>query len=163
MPMTFWGLAIGAWMRACPSDTVSSPAPAPPPYSMNSIMSSWARSLISSPSSDPTRGSPPSTEYVTSFKRSPLPGIRDDTHLSSKTGPPASLRLQTLYLPSSPVPVVDEPVVQPAFASLPELDNLGLDPVAAPERGTRDLSPLVLRLELPYPLFQNAPILDGQA
>src|SRR5215211_2456539 len=75
-------------MRASPSDTVSSPGSGLPPYSMNSIMSSWARGLISSPSRDPTRGSPPSTEYVTSFKGSPLLGPRhNDTHLSSKADP----------------------------------------------------------------------------
>src|SRR5215207_2559381 len=53
-------------MLASPSATVSSPGSGLPPYSMNSIMSSWARDLISSPSRDPTLASPPPTEYATS-------------------------------------------------------------------------------------------------
>src|SRR5215212_1819812 len=161
MPMSFWGLTIGAWMRTSPSGTVSSPGSGLPPYSMNSIMSSWARDLISSPSRDPTLVSAPPTEYVTSFKNSPLLGF--ETHLSSNACAHTSLRLQTHYLPPSPGTVVDDPVVQSVLASLPELDCLGLDPIAAPERRAWDLTPLVLRLERSYPLFQNAPVFDGMA
>src|SRR5215211_5240594 len=168
-------------MRASPSDTVSSPGSGLPPYSMNSIMSSWPRGLISSSSRDPTRDSPPSTEYVTSFKGSPLLGSRDAAlrilaarrviracqHFSwsacwSMRGASILLRsasrLQALYSPFSPDSVIDEPVVQPIFASLPELHHLGLDPVAAPEGGAWDLPPLVLRLECPDPFFQHAPV-----
>src|SRR5918994_4601387 len=163
MPMTFWGLGIGAWMRASPRGTVSSPGSGLPPYSMNSIMSSWASGLISSPSNDPTRVSPPSTEYVTSFKRSPVPRGRNDTHLSSKVRPSALLWLQAFYLPAVAGPPVDESIVQPALAPLPELDDLGLDPVAAPEGRTWDLTPFVPGFELPYPFLQNASVLDGPA
>src|SRR5215203_3895343 len=177
-------------MRTCPSGTVSSPGSGLPPYSMNSIMSSWARGLISSSSRDPTRDSPPSTEYVTSFKGSPLLGTRDAAlrilaarrviracqHVSisarqhfswsacwsmrdarSSIRLRSALRLQTLYSPFSPGTAIDEPVVQPIFASLPELHHLGLDPVASPEGGAWDLPPLVLRLECPDPFFQHAP------
>src|SRR5215210_666174 len=163
MPMTFSGPATGAWIRASASGTVSSPGSGLPPDSINSIISSCASGLISSPSNAPTRVSPPSTEYVTSFKRSPPPKRHSDTHLSSKAELPASLRLQTLHSPPSPGTLVNEPVVQPVLASLPELDNLRLDPVAAPERGTWDLTRLIFRFERPYPLFQNAPVLDGPA
>src|SRR5215211_1012927 len=161
MPMSFWGLTIGAWMRTSPSGTVSSPGSGLPPYSMNSIMSSWARDLISSPSRDPTLVSAPPTEYVTSFKNSPLLGF--ETHLSSNADAHTFLRLQTHYLPPSPGTVVDDPVVESVFASLPELDGVRLDPVATPERGAWDLTPLVLGFERPNPLFQNAPVLDGPA
>src|SRR5918997_3202215 len=198
--MTFWGLVTGAWMRASPSGTVSSPGSGLPPNSMNSIMSSWARGLISSPSRDPTRDPPPSTEYVTSFKGSPLSGIQDAAlrilavrrvlraFRESLTSPSRALGyrrsafsslpllmadsairianrlwLQTLYLPSSFVTQVEETVVESVFASLPELDGVGLDPVAAPERGAWDLAPLVLGFEHPDPLFQDAPVLDGAA
>src|ERR671910_243939 len=65
---------------------ISAPGSGLPPYSMNSIMSSWASGLISSPSKDPTRGSPPPTEYVTSFKSSPLSRIRDATLLRILAG-----------------------------------------------------------------------------
>src|SRR5215216_215110 len=128
---------------------------------VSAAWSSWARDLISSPSRDPTLVSAPPTEYVTSFKNSPLLGF--ETHLSSNADAHTFLRLQTHYLPPSPGTVVDDPVVQSVFASLPELDGVRLDPVAAPERGARDLTPLVLRLECSYPLFQNAPVLDGVA
>src|SRR5215204_5371508 len=163
MPITFCGLVIGAWRRASPNDTVSAPGSGLPPYSMNSIMSSWPRGLISPSSRDPTRGSPPSTEYVTSFKGSPLPLFQTAAIriLAARRG--FSLRLQTLYLPTSLGTAVDEPVVQPVFASLPELDNLGLDPVAAPEKGAWDLTPLVFRLQRLYPLFEDAPVLYGSA
>src|SRR5215210_8594082 len=163
MPMTFSGPATGAWIRASASGTVSSPGSGLPPDSINSIISSCASGLISSPSNAPTRVSPPSTEYVTSFKRSPPPKRHSDTHLSSKAELPASLRLQTLQFPPSPGTPVDETVVQPVFAPLPELDGVGLDPVAAPERRAWDLTPLVLSLQRLYPLLQNFPVLNGPA
>src|SRR5215213_8936332 len=163
--MIFSGPAIGAWRRASVSGTVSLPGSGLPPYSMNSITSSWASGLISSPSKDPTRGPLPSTEYVTSFKRSPLPRVQgvSETHLSSKARPSALLRLQTLHLPPSAGTPVDETVVQPVFASLPELDRVGLDPVAAPEGGAWDLTLFVLHLQRPNPLFENAPVLNRPA
>src|SRR5215208_3400049 len=163
MAMIFPGREIGACMRARSAGTTSSPGSGLPPCSMNSTMLGPPRGLISPSSRDPTRGSPPSTEYVTSFKGSPLPLFQTAAIriLAARRG--FSLRLQTLYLPPSLGTAVDEPVVQPVFASLPELDNLGLDPVAAPEKGAWDLTPLVFRLQRLYPLFEDAPVLYGSA
>ena len=64
-----------------------------------------------------------------------------------------SLRLETLDPPGSTFAAIYQPVVQPVFPALPELDGIRLDPVAAPEWGAWDLTALVLRLERPYPLL----------
>src|SRR5688500_11785190 len=83
--------------------------------------------------------------------------------LSPLSGRVLSLRLEALDPPGSIFAAIDQPVVKPILASLPELDLFGFDPVAAPERWAWDLTSLVLRLECPYPLFQNVPVLDGAA
>src|SRR5215203_2420985 len=76
---------------------------------------------------------------------------------------PVTLRLQTFYSPPFTGTPVDETVVQPVLAPLPELDGVGLDPVAAPEGGTGDLAIFVLFLQRLYALLQNAPVPDGPA
>src|SRR3712207_3875184 len=80
--------------------------------------------------------------------------------LSSRVSP---LRLEALDPPRSMFATIHEPIVKPILAPLPELDLFGYDPVAAPEIGAWDLASLVLCLECPHPLFQNAPVLDGTA
>jgi hypothetical protein len=56
--------------------------------------------------------------------------------------------LETLYPPATALAPVEETVVQPVLAALPELDRLGLYPVASPVQRAGYLSLPVLGLQL---------------
>ena len=76
----------------------------------------------------------------------PAPRTRTDP---CTTGDPFSGRSgrQPLDLPARSAPGVPQPVVQPAGPTLPELDGLGIHPVAAPVLGARDLAVGILAIE----------------
>src|SRR5918998_1007963 len=136
-------------------------------------MLSWPRGLISSPSTVPTSGAPSPTEYVTSFKCTPLPRTQASARGILTKGPgfpppdaigdleTGHLRLQAFDLPAPVAPAVGDPVVQPALPSLPELHDLGLDAVTTPERRARHLAPLVLDLEVSRTALHRPALLGG--
>src|SRR5215207_1198736 len=152
MPMILPGRSTGAWRRASESGTASPPGclSASRPCSMYSSMLDPPSGRISPPSTCPTAGNPPSTEYETSFIPSPLPKIPKPQRRPSysRTYPPAL------------DPPIHEPVVQPVLAPLPELERLRLDPIPAPVRRARDLAPLVRELQLPQAVLQRSPAPD---
>src|SRR5215216_8212239 len=77
------------------------------------------------------------------------------------------LRLEALHPPAvggtAVLAAVEQAVVQPVLAPLPELYLFGHDPVAPPKGRARDLASLVLGLQPPQPLLQSLPVSDGAA
>src|SRR5436305_7124115 len=57
---------------------------------------------------------------------------------------------------------VDQPVVQPVAATLPELDDARHHPDATPVRWAGHVAAVVLTLELSHPLLQHGSVCDGR-
>src|SRR3954469_8090645 len=80
-------------------------------------------------------------------------------HRAGRPGPRGPSRGESFEEPAPVRPAaIEEAVVEPARAALPELDRLGDDEIAAPVRRARDLAAGVAGLDLTTPFLQGWPV-----